>query len=317
MKIAIFGAGVNGRKLIKLPRQNNVEIVAIMDNDIHKVGCSIDDIPVIFPGSAHDIYLDAILVSNEWVHEVYQIINQLMDLGFPQSMIFNTYRLEMSHYMNTEMDNFFVIEKYQNTPFKKSGVLCKEDYGYICETEKAYERRKREGFFEKYCCGEGLDIGYGPFLISPDASGWEYKNGDAQYLAGVDDESFDYVYSSHCLEHMVDVRVALRSWFRVVRKGGYLIIAVPERDLYEKRLRLPSRWNIDHKHMFLIGRAESPDTLDLVEEIRESLSNYEIQYVKRCNEGCTVTDPDIHSDGEYQIEVVIKKKKEKDFGYEK
>lgn len=59
--------------------------------------------------------------------------------------------------------------------------------------------------------------------------------------------------------------------------------------------------------MFLIGKAESPDTLDIVEEIRESLSNYEIQYIKRCDEGHTITDPNIHSDGEYQIEVVIKK----------
>ena len=68
-------------------------------------------------------------------------------------------------------------------------------------------------------------------------------NGDAQNLKGIDDESLDFVYSSHCLEHMVDVRIALLNWFRVVRKGGYLILYIPHRDLYEKQDKLPSRFN--------------------------------------------------------------------------
>jgi hypothetical protein len=33
----------------------------------------------------------------------------------------------------------------------------------------------------------------------------------------------------------------------------------------------------------------------------------EIIYANECNEGHTITDPLIHSDGEYSIEVVVKK----------
>ena len=82
----------------------------------------------------------------------------------------------------------------------------------------------REGFFDKYCQGKGLDVGYGGDVISPRCAGWDLRNGDAQYLQGIPDESFEYVYSSHCLEHMNNVRVSLQNWFRCVKKGGYLLL---------------------------------------------------------------------------------------------
>ena len=307
MRVLVFGAGVNGKKILTLPKKKSIEIIGILDNNPEKIGKDLLGVDIISPRDGLKLNSDAVIVSNEWVHEVFDIINQLIELGYDKNIIYTMCRYDLSHYMETELDTFFIIEKYEKRPFIKGKVPSTEDYGYVCETEKSYNRRKREGFFEKYCKGEGLDIGYGPFLVSPNASGWEYRNGDAQYLDGVEDESFDYVYSSHCLEHMVDVRIALKNWFRVVRKNGYMIISVPDRDLYEKRSHLPSRWNIDHKHMFLLGEKEEPDTLDILEEIQNSLKNYSIEYAKRCNEGHTIDDPEIHSDGEYQIEIVIKK----------
>lgn len=208
---------------------------------------------------------------------------------------------------HSPLDEIFIINKKPpEIPFKK--VPAEIYRQYEGETFRAHNRRLREGFFDKYCHGEGLDVGYGGDVIVPNCAGWDFQNGDAQYLAGIDDESFDFVYSSHCLEHMYDVRISLQNWFRVVRKGGYLLLAIPHRDLYEKKTTLPSRWNLDHKHMFLIGKSEPPDTLDIVEEIRAALTNYDIKYIKACDEGHTITDPLRHSDGEYQIEVVIQKR---------
>ena len=204
------------------------------------------------------------------------------------------------------LDEIFIIPKNPpQVPFKKGSAEIYQHY--VGETAKSHNRRVRENFFEKYCTGEGLDIGYGSDIIVPGCSGWDFRNGDAQYLSGVEDEIFDFVYSSHCLEHMYDVQTSLKNWWRVVKKGGYLILAIPHRDLYEKKNQLPSRWNSDHKHMFLIGRSEPPDTLDIVEEIRLSLENYDIKYIKACDEGHTITNPLVHSDGEYQIEIVIQK----------
>ncbi len=198
---------------------------------------------------------------------------------------------------------FFVIPKYALEELKmKSMGECEG------ETRKARNRRIKEGFFDKYCLGKGLDIGCGDDPLLDGICGWDLVNGDAQYLKGISDESFDFVYSSHCLEHMANVRIALRNWFRVVKPNGFLILYVPERDLYEKRTRLPSRWNADHRHMFLIGQSEYPNTLDFVTEIRCAHSDcFKFQYIKLCNEGYVGSNPFKHSVGEYSIEAVVQK----------
>ena len=77
------------------------------------------------------------------------------------------------------------------------------------ETAKAKIRRDRENFFNIFCIGKGLDIGYGGDLLSINCQGWDYIDGDAQYLKGLNDSTFDFVYSSHTLEHMVDPKIAL------------------------------------------------------------------------------------------------------------
>ncbi|MEW5806425.1 MAG: methyltransferase domain-containing protein [Acidobacteriota bacterium] len=175
------------------------------------------------------------------------------------------------------------------------------------ETSKARARRIRENFFEEYCKGQGLDIGYGGDLLAPNCRGWDFEHGDAQFLRKVKDSSFDFVYSSHLLEHMEDPSVALKNWWRVLKPGGYLLLYMPHRELYEKRNTLPSRWNPSHKHFFLPYRDEPPDTIGLVPLIERSLKNFRIVYVRECSEGHTITDPRIHSDGEYSIEAVIQK----------
>jgi SAM-dependent methyltransferase len=175
------------------------------------------------------------------------------------------------------------------------------------ETSKAHARRLREGFFEKYCKGEGLDIGYGGDLIVPHAKGWDIEHGDAQYLRGQRDGSLDFVYSSHTLEHVDDPAVALKNWWRVLKPGGYLMVYIPHRDLYEKKKSLPSNWNPGHRTMFLVDRDEAPDTVGVTGLIARTLPDAEVIYVKECSEGHTITDPNVHSDGEYSIEFVLRK----------
>lgn len=87
------------------------------------------------------------------------------------------------------------------------------------ETSKAKSRRLREGFYETYLCGNGLDIGFGGDLVVPNARGWDFEQGDAQYLTGLEDEQFDFVYSSHTLEHLQDPATALQNWYIVLKKG--------------------------------------------------------------------------------------------------
>ncbi len=51
---------------------------------------------------------------------------------------------------------------------------------------------------------------------------------EATCLTGLDDNSYDFVLSSHCLEHVANPLAALHEWRRIVRPGGFLILVLPD-----------------------------------------------------------------------------------------
>lgn len=187
------------------------------------------------------------------------------------------------------------------------------------ETEKAYKRRVQEGFFEKYIRGSVIDVGCSCDLrqmVVPYATPYDFSlgSGDAQYMEGVLDETYDTVYSSHLLEHIEKQKVALRNWYRILKPGGYLIVCVPERDLYEKKKELPSRWaDPAHRRFYKIGEHNPPNTYDILRVIEKSLDNkVEIVYAKVCDTDYNYSLPEnVIPVGEYQIEVVMRKNEAK------
>jgi len=186
----------------------------------------------------------------------------------------------------------------------------------MAETAKARSRREREDFFQLYCQGKGIDIGVGRIdsitgadAILPTVDGWDKDDGDATFMSGVVDETYDFVYSSHCIEHIDNPYLAVKNWFRILKSGGFLIIYAPHRDLYEKQKSLPSRWNGDHKFFLLPEQEELPFTLGLLPLVKSALGDdCDIIYCKVCDEGWQDVGPDIHSSGEYSIELVAQKR---------
>ncbi len=51
------------------------------------------------------------------------------------------------------------------------------------------------------------------------------------------DESLDYVVSSHAIEHFFDPIKTIKEWFRVVKKGSYVIMIVPHKQRTFDKLR--------------------------------------------------------------------------------
>ena len=130
------------------------------------------------------------------------------------------------------------------------------------ETSKCYAKRRERGDFRRYLFGNGIDIGAGddPLIVEEGSvRAYDKLDGDAQYLEGIADDSFGFVYSSHCLEHMRDVPLALKNWIRVLKPGGALYVVVPDFELYEKGV-WPSRFNPDHKATFSMLRPRSSNT---------------------------------------------------------
>jgi predicted SAM-dependent methyltransferase len=144
------------------------------------------------------------------------------------------------------------------------------------EQSKAAKRRYYDGaFHHRYFVGNGIDIGGKPdplgqyvgiFPLLRSARTWDLDDGDAQLMPGISDNQFDFLHSSHCLEHMRDVPTALSHWIRIVKPGGYLIITVPDEDLYEQGF-WPSRYNGDHKWTFTIYKQQSwsPKSLNVLD----------------------------------------------------
>ena len=140
----------------------------------------------------------------------------------------------------------------------QSSVLSPPSVGP--EARKTHGKRFETGFYERYMTGQGLDVGFsgygkGVASILPGAVGvdLDYPGYDGKTLPFADN-SQDYVFSSHVLEHIPDYRHAIRDWHRVIRSEGHIIIIVPHQFLYEKRTRLPSAWNPGHKRFYTPDR---------------------------------------------------------------
>ena len=105
--------------------------------------------------------------------------------------------------------------------------------------------------------GEVLDIGCGNSPVTENCTRFDRKDGDANFITRyIRDKTFDVVFSSHCLEHMWNPYRTIREWYELVREGGYLIVAVPDEDLYEQGV-FPSRWNRGHKWTFALDKKDS------------------------------------------------------------
>lgn len=156
------------------------------------------------------------------------------------------------------------------------------------ETSKSIARRLHTPGFVRYFRGDGIDIGSGAdglyqwkslFPLMKSCRNWDVQDGDAQFMPGVPDATFDFVHSAHCLEHVMDPFVALHHWWRILRPGGHLIVMVPDEDLYEQGV-WPSAYNHDHKRTFTIhkpegGRDQSVDVLGMIEVL--SLNEMDVQ----------------------------------------
>lgn len=81
----------------------------------------------------------------------------------------------------------------------------------------------------KYCIGDGVDVGCGdwplPGAIPIDIRSTEWSAGK------LPDGPFDYVFSSHCLEHLEFPLEALGYWKTKLKSNGTLFLYLPHPDM--------------------------------------------------------------------------------------
>jgi SAM-dependent methyltransferase len=54
---------------------------------------------------------------------------------------------------------------------------------------------------------------------------------DAVDISKVNNESYDFVFASHCLEHIANPLKAVQEWLRILKPDGHMIIIVPEKSV--------------------------------------------------------------------------------------
>ena len=161
-------------------------------------------------------------------------------------------------------------------------------------TGLSIERRLHDSrFCTRYLKGNCIDVGGGndslalykdffPLLLSVYV--YDTDSGDGQELDNVPDNEFDCLFSSHCLEHLDNCSVALRNWIRVVKPSGYLVLTVPDEDLYEQG-HWPSKYARQyHKKTFTLHKRKSwspvsVNILDLVIQFERLVSIKKIELV--------------------------------------
>jgi hypothetical protein len=67
---------------------------------------------------------------------------------------------------------------------------------------------------------------------------------DAVDISLVDNEQYDFVFSSHSLEHIANPLKAIKEWLRIIKEGGHIIIIVPEKSLCFDHKRNYSKFSV-------------------------------------------------------------------------
>jgi SAM-dependent methyltransferase len=191
------------------------------------------------------------------------------------------------------------------------------------ETSKSLIRRLHDiRFANTYFVGNGIDIGSGmdpltkyfqQFPLMTSVKEWDLSDGDAQLMANAADNSYNFVHSSHCLEHMRNPYEAFANWLRICKPGGYIITSIPDEDLYEQGI-WPSTFNRDHKTSWTIIKDKSwcSGSINLLEFLYQFRDKVEVLKIELIN-GAFIYDTQRfdqtdHSISECAIEFIVRKR---------
>lgn len=148
------------------------------------------------------------------------------------------------------------------------------------------ESAKYRHLVHAYLTGNGVDIASGGWPIVPHAiqielpqekfkwynqrdlpADIEWK-GDARDLP-FKDKTLDFVFSSHFLEDVFEWLPVLTEWQRVLKVGGFMVILVPDKKLWNEAIARGQPCNSEHRHESRPG--------ELTEVFQKHFGHFEIQ----------------------------------------
>lgn len=137
----------------------------------------------------------------------------------------------------------------------------------------------------EYCVGHGIEIGPGKAPYS-DPKNTEFLDKHTENADGTPDpdivadasniprpdSSFDFLVSSHCLEHCQNTLTVLHEWIRVLKPGGIMFLILPHGDRTFDRHR--KKTTLQHHIDDYNNLTDEPDRTH-IDEIQEGWSKNE------------------------------------------
>lgn len=145
-------------------------------------------------------------------------------------------------------------------------------YNYnIYKSSKYYSDHIKQGaaiegvkyLAQKYCKGKGVDIGASEWSLDGAKPIEDNKEENAYNILEKDD-SLDYVFSSHLLEHLSEPHKAIDVWRKKLKSGGILFLYLPHPSchMWKKNNLKYHIWNPDP--YFLEELFDNSDYFDIV-----------------------------------------------------
>lgn len=194
----------------------------------------------------------------------------------------------------------------------------------MLESTKAVMRRNFDRRFATcYFIGDGIDVGCGQdsianykefYPLMQSIRPWDQPDGDGKLLNGIEDESLDFLHSSHSLEHMSDPTIAMDNWIRVVKKGGHLIILLPDEDMFEQGTWPSIYAGPDHVNSWTIkkNKSWSPASINVIDFFGQFADSVEILKIEKLDSTYSYSWPQMDQTRgiiqECAIEVILRKK---------
>ncbi len=130
-------------------------------------------------------------------------------------------------------------------------------YAYKGELYPAYLHEGNAAAFiqEKaltYCRGYGIDVGANEWPFPGAEAIDDTPEENALKLDRFQDSSLDFVFSSHCLEHIAEWQTALALWMSKLKTGGVLFLYLPHESMLLWQPRGPwvggaHKWSPNHE----------------------------------------------------------------------
>jgi len=93
---------------------------------------------------------------------------------------------------------------------------------------------------------------------------------DSVNISLVKNSEYDFCFSSHCLEHIANPLKAVSEWLRIIKKGGHVIIIVPEKSVCFDHKRNYSKFST------LLSQYEKNVGEDDLSTLPEILANHDL-----------------------------------------